>query len=170
MVVGVRDVGFEEWVTARVPALLRFAYLVTGSRDAADDAVQSALTSACAHWARIQASDDAERYVRRMIANAHVTTWRRFLRRESPVAELRDQVDACKHDDLVVEHDAVWRVCQSLPTRQRAAVILRFYEDLSYPEIAELLECAESTVRSQVHRALAALRVELERQEVAEDA
>jgi RNA polymerase sigma factor (sigma-70 family) len=63
----------------------------------------------------------------------------------------------------------VWRVCRALPERQRAAVVLRFYEDLDYPEIAATLGCGEATVRSYVHRALAALRVELERQE-ADDA
>lgn len=60
------------------------------------------------------------------------------------------------------EHDTVWQLCATLPRKQRAAVVLRFYEDRTYAEIAEILACSEATVRSQVHRALAALRVRLE--------
>ena len=163
--------SFDEWVTARVPALLRFAYLVTGSHDAADDAVQTALAQALAGWDKVSRAEDPERYVRRMIANAHVSGWRAFGRRVSPVAEVRASREdvTSDHAAFISRHDAVWRVCQGLPERQRAAVVLRFYEDLDYPEIAATLQCAEATVRSHVHRALAALRVELERQE-ADDA
>ena len=168
MVVRVAGPSFDEWATARVPALLRFGYLLTGSHDSADDAVQTALAQALASWDRVGRAGDPERYVRRMIANAHISGWRAFGRRVSPVAEVRDDPRG-DHADSVARHDAVWRVCQALPERQRAAVVLRFYEDLDYPEIAATLECAEATVRSHVHRALAALRIELERQE-ADDA
>jgi RNA polymerase sigma-70 factor (sigma-E family) len=150
---------FDAWATARVAGLLRFAYLVIGSQHAAEDAVQEALTSACAKWARVSRTRDPEAYVRRMIVNAHVSGWRRT-RRESPVEKVRDaSVESVA--DRVSTADAVWRVCQDLPRRQRAAVVLRFYEDLDYPEIAEILGVAEPTVRAHVHRALAALRVEL---------
>jgi RNA polymerase sigma-70 factor (sigma-E family) len=168
MVVGVAGPTFDEWATARVPALLRFGYLLTGSRDAADDAVQTALAQALASWDRVSRAGDPERYVRRMIANAHVSGWRAFGRRVSPVAEVRG-APGVDLSESVARHDAVWRVCRSLPERQRAAVVLRFYEDLDYAEIAATLDCAEATVRSYVHRALAALRVELQRQE-ADDA
>ena len=155
--------AFEVWATARVSGLLRFAYLVTGSQHAAEDAVQEALTSACAKWARVSRTRDPEAYVRRMIANAHVSGWRRT-RRESPVAELREVTHA-DPAATVDTSDAVWRVCEALPRQQRAAVVLRFYEDLDYPEIAEILGLAEATVRSHVHRALAALRSELSRED-----
>jgi RNA polymerase sigma-70 factor (sigma-E family) len=168
MVVGVAGPTFDEWATARVPALLRFGYLLTGSRDEADDAVQTALAQALASWDRVSRAGDPERYVRRMIANAHVSGWRAFGRRMSPVAEVRGE-QGVDLSESITRHDAVWQVCRSLPERQRAAVVLRFYEDLDYPEIAATLECAEATVRSYVHRALAALRVELQRQE-ADDA
>lgn len=153
------DLSFDAWASARVAGLLRFAYLVTGSQHAAEDAVQEALTSACAKWSRVSRTRDPEAYVRRMIANAHVSGWRRT-RRESPVAEVRDTTFA-DPAALVDTGDAVWRVCESLPRQQRAAVVLRFYEDLDYAEIAEILGLAEATVRSHVHRALAALRTEL---------
>lgn len=169
MNVGVHEVEFEDWVVARIPGLLRFAYLVTGSQDAADEAVQSALGQALEKWDRVSRTEDPDRYVRRMIANAHVSAWRKFGRRHSLVARMEVTEPALDPAAAVSEADAAWRVCQRLPRRQRAAVVLRFYEDLEYSEIAAILDCAESTVRSQIHRALAALRAELDRQE-ADDA
>jgi RNA polymerase sigma-70 factor (sigma-E family) len=159
--------AFDAWATARVAGLLRFAYLVVGSQHAAEDAVQEALTSACAKWGRVSRTRDPDAYVRRMIVNAHVSGWRRT-RRESPVPEVRDAELDFGHGDPAAAADtadAVWRVCQALPRQQRAAVVLRFYEDLEYAEIAAVLDLAEPTVRSHVHRALAALRVELTGQE-----
>ncbi|PWN03458.1 E family RNA polymerase sigma-70 factor [Nocardioides silvaticus] len=153
--------GFDAWVEARVPALLRFGYLVTGSQQAAEDAVQSALVSACEKWSRISRRDDPDAYVRRMVVNAHISAWRRSGRRESPVALVRDAT-VTDPAQRVVENDAVWRMCSALPPQQRAAVVLRFYEDLEYAEIATILDVAEPTVRSHVHRALAALRRELD--------
>jgi RNA polymerase sigma-70 factor (sigma-E family) len=157
------DLTFDAWATARVPGLLRFAYLVVGSQHAAEDAVQDALTAACVKWSTVSRTRDPDAYVRRMIVNAHVSGWRRT-RRESPV-ELVRSAPVESVADRVSTEDAVWRVCQRLPRQQRAAVVLRFYEDLDYPEIAQLLGLAEPTVRSHVHRALAALRVELTAQE-----
>lgn len=154
---------FEDWATARVPALLRFAYLVVGSQHAAEDAVQEALASACAKWGRVSRTQDPDAYVRRMVVNAHVSGWRRT-RRESPVELVRETTYA-DPAAAVDTGDAVWRVCQGLPRQQRAAVVLRFYEDLDYPEIAEILGVAEPTVRAHVHRALAALRVELSQED-----
>jgi RNA polymerase sigma-70 factor (sigma-E family) len=156
--------SFDDWVEARVAGLLRFAYLVTGSQPAAEDAVQSALERACRRWSRVRRADDPDAYVRRMVVNAHVSEWRRGARRESPVAEVRltEEADPA---DAVSRTDAVWRVCSALPPQQRAAVVLRYYEDLDYSEIAGILGVAEPTVRSHVHRALTALRGELERQE-----
>lgn len=154
----------EEWVAQEAPALLRFAHLVTGDADAAQDAVQDALANAFARWDRIAAADDPGAYVRRMIVNAHVSGWRRFGRRVTPVAEVRGG-SAADLSEAVVRDDAVWRVCRALPPKQRAAVVLRYYEDLEFAEIARILECTEVTVRSQLHRALAALRAELTRQE-----
>ncbi len=156
---------FDGWVAARAADLLRFAYLMTGSQDAAEEALQSALTKACEHWSRVRRMADPDAYVRRMIVNAHVSWWRRFSRRESPVAEVRGVDPAGDPIASVSEVDAVWQLTASLPTRQRAAVVLRFYEDLSYREIAAVLQCPESTARSHIHRALAALRKQIEQRE-----
>lgn len=169
MDVVVAEVDFDEWVSARIPALLRFAHLVAGDRANADDIVQEALTGVYQRWDRISQVHDLDAYVRRMIINENVSSWRRWGRRQSPVAEVRHPGPASDLADSVTRADAVWRVTSALPRRQRAAVVLRFYEDRTDREIAEILGCAESTVRSQIHRALAALRVELERQEAGDD-
>ena len=83
--VAVGDLSFDDWIEARVPALLRFAYLVTGSQHAAEDAVQSALTRACERWSRVRRTTDPDAYVRRMVVNAHISAWRRSGRRELAV-------------------------------------------------------------------------------------
>ena len=152
--------SFDDWVAARGPSLLRFAYVVTGSQHAAEDAVQDALARACERWARVARTRDPDSYVRRMVVNAHISRWRRT-RRESPVSSFRDGDPQPDHADRLGTGDAVWTVCRELPPRQRAAVVLRFYEDLEYAEIASLLACSEATVRSHVHRALGALRSRL---------
>ena len=165
--VAATDLSFDDWVEARVPALMRFAYLVTGSQQAAEDAVQAALTTACERWSRVRRTIDPDAYVRRMVVNANVSAWRRSGRRELAVAEVRD-VATADPAEAVATGDAVWRVCGTLPRQQRAAVVLRFYEDLDYVEIAAVLGVTEATARSHVHRALAAMRAEL-RQEDGDD-
>lgn len=158
------DLSFDDWVGARVPALMRFAYLVTGSQQTAEDAVQSALTRACERWSRVSRTDDPDAYVRRMVVNAHVSAWRRSGRRELSVAEVRDTASADPAES-VATGDAVWRVCGTLPPQQRAAVVLRYYEDLEYAEIAVVLGVTQATARSHVHRALAAMRAELQEED-----
>ncbi len=155
-----RALDFEMWVGDRGDALLRFAYVLTGDAALAEDAVQDALTAACAKWARVSAADDPDAYVRRMIVNAHVSWWRRFRRRELPVPEPDHGRTAASGDgaDQRAEADAIWRLCAGLPRTQRAAVVLRYYEGLSYAEIGAVLDCAEATARSRVHRALATLK------------
>lgn len=153
---------FDDWVAARSGALLRFAYLLTGSQSEAEDAVQSALERALVRWSRIGRTDDPESYVRRMIVNQHISLWRRWQRRVSPVAVVRETTAGPDPAEQVAGTEAVRRLCATLPPAQRAALVLRFYQDLDYREIAALLDCAEATARSHVHRALQALRRELE--------
>lgn len=156
---------FETWVKAHGDSLMRFAYVLTGDANLAEDAVQDALTTACAKWHKVSAADDPAAYVRRMIVNAHISWWRRFRRREVPEAE--PTATAATTGDGTsdrAEADAVWALCATLPPRQRAAVVLRFYEELSYAEIAVLLNCAEATARSSVHRALASLKTTLSKE------
>ncbi len=154
--------GFDAWLASRSTALTRFAYLVTGNRHEAEEALQSALTSACAKWSRVSRADDPEAYVRRMVVNAHVSWWRSFRRRETPVDDVRDDRSGADPAVTTTEGDRVWRLCATLPARQRAAVVLRFYEDMSYSQIATVLQCSESTARGHIHRALGALRRTIE--------
>ena len=150
---------FDEWVAARGPGLLRLAYVLTGNRADAEDAVQDALSRALPRWEHIRSVGDPDAYVRRMVVNAHTSWWRRFRKRETPVAETFTPGVAGPetHD----ERDRLWRACLSLPEAQRVAVVLRFYEQLEYAEIAALTGVAEGSVRSRVSRALAALRTSL---------
>lgn len=150
---------FDEWVASRGPALLRLAFVLTGNRADAEDVVQDALSRALPRWSRIASLDSPDAYVRRMVVNAHTSWWRRFRRRELPVAEARvpGAVDAPENSD----HDRLWRACLRLPETQRTAVVLRFYEELEYSEIADLTGVREGSVRSRVSRGLAAMREEL---------
>lgn len=153
---------FETWVSSRVPALLRYALLVTGNSEDAQDVVQDALAAAWTKWPRVRESRDVDAYVRRMIANANISRWRRSRRREilMPDPPSREFTHAAIElaGPASPADDPMWTACLSLPRRQRAALVLRFYEDLSFAEIAEILDCREATARSHVHRGLAALR------------
>ena len=147
---------FDDWVAARGPALLKLAYVLTGNRHDAEDVVQDALSRALPRWARISAVDDPDAYVRRMVINAHTSWWRKFRKRESPVAEvLGGSVRSGARD---VE---LWQACRALPEPMRTAVVLRFYEDMEYAAIAALTGVREGSVRSRVSRGLAILRAEV---------
>ena len=158
---------FDDWVTQRGAALLRFAYLVTRDHSRAEEAVQDALIAAYSRWARICRGQDPEAYVRRSIVNADISRWRRFFRRETPTENAgTSSAPAPDHAVAQAEQDAVWALCATLPTKQRAAVVLRYYEDLPDAEIAVILDCSPATVRSQIHRALASLRTTIGTEEV----
>jgi RNA polymerase sigma-70 factor (sigma-E family) len=149
---------FDGWVAARGPALLRLAHALTGNAADAEDVVQEALARALPRWGRISRMDNVDAYVRRMVVNAHTSWWRRFRRRESPVAEVRD-VAVAGDVDGVDRGTGLWEACRGLPEAQRTAIVLRYYEQLEYAEIAELTGVREGSVRSRVSRGLAALRV-----------
>jgi RNA polymerase sigma-70 factor (sigma-E family) len=157
---------FDDWVTQRGGALLRFAYLVTRDHNRAEEAVQDALIAAYSRWTKICRAQDPEAYVRRCIVNADISRWRRFFRHESPTENPGTSDAAPDHSVTQAEHDAVWALCTTLPAKQRAAVVLRYYEDLPDAEIAVILDCSASTVRSQIHRALASLRTTITTEEV----
>ena len=148
---------FEGYVAERGLALRRYAYLVTRDDSEAGDLVQDVLERAWKRWDTLVADGTTEAYLRRAITNGSVSRWRK-LRRWVLVAEPTGaEVVTPEVDDA----DLAWELCAELPRDQRAAVVLRFYEDLPYDEIAEILGCAEATARSHVHRALKALRVRL---------
>lgn len=136
---------FDEWVAARGPSLLRLAYTLSGNAADAEDVVQDALSRALPRWSRIAAMTGVDAYVRRMVVNAHTSWWRRWRRRESPVETVHDVDLPVVADRVRVEHDErrrIWAACRALPEAQRTAVVLRYYEQLEYAEIAELTGCA----------------------------
>ena len=154
---------FDAWVAARGPALLRLAFLLTGSRTDAEDVVQEALARALPRWDRIVQLEDPDAYVRRMVVNERTSAWRRFRRREVPVGDLPADALIALTDDGVSadEHRRLWSACRALPEGQRTALVLRYYEELEYAEIAELIGIREASVRARVSRGMAALRREL---------
>ncbi|MCD4525480.1 SigE family RNA polymerase sigma factor [Nocardioides sp. cx-173] len=159
--------AFDDWVAARGPALLRLAYTLTGNAADAEDVVQDALARALPRWERIGRVEDVDAYVRRMVVNAHTSWWRRWRRRESPVEEaVSTRTPAVEVARLEPdERSRLWRACRALPEAQRTAVVLRYYEQLEYAEIAALTGVREVSVRSRVSRGLAALRTELGEEE-----
>lgn len=149
----------DELVATRGQALLRFAYLLCGDAHLAEDLVQTVLARAYAKWSRVGGSERLEPYVKRMIVNEHLS-WRR--RRASGEVVVAAPGDTARPDgaQAVVDRDEVWRLLATLPPRQRAVLVLRYYEDLPDAAIAEALGCAESGVRAYASRALAALRLD----------
>ncbi|MFT4082670.1 MAG: SigE family RNA polymerase sigma factor [Nocardioides sp.] len=155
---------FGSWVAARGAALQRFAYLVTGNSADAPDLVQDALANALPRWEQLAEAGTAEAYIRRSIVNGSVSRWRKH-RRLVVVEDVEPAIDHHTEagDEMARLDDAdeAWELVSSLPKKQRAAVVLRFYEDLSFAQIGLILDCPEATARSHVHRALARLRARL---------
>ncbi len=151
------ETSFREYFGSRLDSLRRTAYLMCGDWHAADDAVSTAIVKVHRNWARVSRMENVDAYVRRAVITAGMDERRRFWRRErlavqSPLGDqsgdhraLHDRMSLLKH-------------LKALPPRQRAAIVLRFYCDLSVEQTAEVLECSPGTVKSQTARALATLR------------
>lgn len=156
------EAEYVEFVQARSSALLRTACLLTaGDRQAAEDLVQVALAQAFVAWWRIREPAAREAYVRRILARAAVRrTRRRAWRTEVPVAEPPDE-PVGDESDPIDQRLSVWPLLRTLPARQRAVLVLRYYEDLSEAQIADALGCSPGTVKSHASRALATLRTQL---------
>ncbi|MFT4110626.1 RNA polymerase sigma factor [Propionicimonas sp.] len=152
---GADEPSFEAWVKLHSPALQRFAYQICGSREDASDAVQDALIGLYPRWGQVVGHADA--YVRRSILNANISRWRKF-RGEVLAITPNEPADPSDHFAAADDADAAGRLFASVSPRQRAALVLRFYEQFSFAEIALVLDVAEPTARSLVHRALASLR------------
>lgn len=140
----------------RYDPMVRLAYLLVGDRAVAEDLVQDAFVKVHHHWAK--GIDHPNAYLRTAVVN----TCRSWGRRRSREREHeRRRLEAVPDPELVA--DEMWDVLASLPERQRTAIVLRFYEDLPESEIAAVIGCRPNTVRTLVHRGLAALRKEVER-------
>ena len=151
------DEGFEAFVAARGSALWRSAWLLTGDAGRAEDLVQTALAKAWPHHRRVSAGDGSfEAYVRRILVTTYASWWRRRWRGEEPSASLPDR-PAAANDDLAARRDVLAALAR-LPARQRAVVVLRYYEDRTEVETARLLGCSVGTVKQHHARAVRALR------------
>ncbi|MEH0982310.1 SigE family RNA polymerase sigma factor [Micromonospora sp. CPCC 205556] len=153
---------YEEFADLRLAALLRYAVMLTGDPHQAQDLVQDTMVRVQLNWRRVARADSPERYVRRMLTNQYVD-WRRgsWMRRVLLRGDPEESVPlATDHAQDAVERDQVRSLLARLPRRQRATLVLRYYEDLPDAEIAEILGCAVGTVRSSISRALATLRAE----------
>lgn len=151
---------YEEFVDMRLAALARYAVVLTGDPHLAQDLVQETMVRVQLKWRRVALAGAPESYVKRMMVNLYLD-WRRgswfqrvFLRADS----VEEPPVPNDHADLAVERDQVWAALAKLPRQQRAALVLRYYEDLPDGEIADILGCTVGTARGYISRALATLR------------
>jgi RNA polymerase sigma-70 factor (sigma-E family) len=149
---------FRAFVAARSPSLLWFAHVLTGDRHTAEDVVQIALAKTALGWSRVRRKENPEGYVRRAIINTHLNAMRRKPWREQPREFMPDDALARRAEEELDDRDAMWAALAGLPPKQRAVLVLRYYEDLSEADIADVLGCSRGTVKSQAAKGLLHLR------------
>jgi RNA polymerase sigma-70 factor (sigma-E family) len=152
------EMTFADFVRTRAGSLYRYGYLLTGNAHDADDLVQDALIRLRHRWSQLD-TDDPVAYVRKTMGRLHISAWRR--RREQPFAAVPVEAradDGLDRVDRAGLDDAIWNALRALPPRQRAVIVLRYYEHLSDAEIADTLGISRGTIRSQASRALDKLR------------
>ena len=154
-----RDDAFRGFVVARQHALLRTAFLLTGDQGLAEDLVQTALEKTLRRWSGVGEPASLEAYVRRVMYREQVSHWRRRRLAEVPSAELPEwRRDALQGGDAVEDHLVLQRALMQIGRRQRTVLVLRYFEDLSEQQVADVLGLSLGTVKSQAHRGLARLR------------
>jgi len=158
-------VTFDEFAATRLDAVLRFAVVLTNDRGLAEDVVQEVLIRAYQRWTQIAEMEHPEAYVRRMVVNEFLS-WRRKWARYIPKADVEPDARQPDHAEAHAERSALLAEVVKLPRRQRAVLVLRYYEGMSDAQIAEVLGCAETTVRGYAFRGLAALRIEMKSAEL----
>ncbi|WP_017572799.1 SigE family RNA polymerase sigma factor [Nocardiopsis halotolerans] len=149
---------FDDYVLARGDALLRFAYVLCGDAHRAEDFVQEALVQCHRRWRRIERERGLDSYVRKAILRQFLSWRRRGAARDWPTDRFEERGGWDQHVEAVAERDTMHRLLAQLPRRQRAVLVLRYYEDLPDQRIAELLDCSAATVRVHAGRGLARLR------------
>ena len=153
-----RDAEFTAYLAARQPALLRTAYLLTGDQHQAEDVLQTSLAKLYLAWDRVRERDSVDAYVRRIMVNENNSLWRRgWKRREHATDEVPEGAPVLDaYDDG--RNDELWALVQTLPRKARAVLVLRYYEEMTEAETADVLGISVGTVKSQTSRALATLR------------
>jgi RNA polymerase sigma-70 factor (sigma-E family) len=149
--------SFEAYVRARTPALSRLAYLLTGDHHLAEDLVQQKFLRVAARWRRVVSAGDPDAYVKKVLYHQHISWWQRSKRVPEAALGEADRATADVADDVATAV-AVRRALARLGPRQRAALILRYFEDYTESQTAEILGCRVGTVKSQVRDGLNRLR------------
>lgn len=148
----------EEYARDRLPRLLAQAHTLTMNRADAEDLVQETLLKVMLNWERVSRTDTPDAYVRQILVNTFLSGKRKRSATEITSDKLEPSAGSAAEEALSPLFGDVWPHVAKLPPKQRAALALRYYEDLPDERIAELLHCSTATVRSNVHRALATLR------------
>lgn len=151
---------FEEYAGTAWPSLYRSAYLLAGNHADAEDIAQQTLLKAHRSWDRIRLSDSPTAYLRRMLTNTYLSQRRPKARRLELLTDAPPEPDSMPPGGPE-ERMMLWPHVKSLPPRQRAVIVLRYYEDLSEQEIADALGCSRGNVKSTAHHALKTLRATL---------
>ena len=154
----VQDEVFRAFVAARGHALIRTAYLLTGDQQLAEDLVQTSLERAVRHWSAIRDPGAAEAYVRRTMYREQVSLWRRRRVTELSSATVPEPRTSGSGDDRVEDRLAMREVLMQLSRRQRAVLVLRYFEDRTEQQVADTLGISVGTVKSTNHKALSRLR------------
>ncbi|GLX07831.1 SigE family RNA polymerase sigma factor [Microbispora sp. NBRC 16548] len=152
------DDGFAEYVAQRHLRLCRMAYLLARDWGTAEDLVQTALAKAWVAWRRIEGNPDP--YVYRIIVNTHASWWRRRWRGEIPAATIPEAADPRDAAAEVADQVALWSAIGALSPRQRAVIVLHYYEGRTLTQVADIVGCSLGAVKTQLSRALGRLRVD----------
>lgn len=161
---------FEEFATSRLPGLVRYAVVLTGDSHLAQDVVQEVLARTQLNWRRINRADSPDAYVRRMVVNEYLSWRRSWVTRQvhaagDALADYAANGSAGRdYAQDLADADAMWERLAKLPRKQRAVLVLRYYEQLDDATIAEIMGCAPVTVRSNASKALKTLRLDSEQQ------
>ncbi|MFI6790351.1 SigE family RNA polymerase sigma factor [Nonomuraea sp. NPDC050383] len=152
------DEEFAAYVAQRHLRLCRMAYLLARDWGTAEDLVQTALAKAWVAWRRIEGNPDP--YVYRIIVNTHASWWRRRWRREVPAESFPETADARDRAAEVDDRTALWSAIGTLSPRQRAVIVLHYFEGRTLTQVADIVGCSPGAVKSQLSRALTRLRVD----------
>jgi RNA polymerase sigma-70 factor (sigma-E family) len=152
------DVEFSEFMHGRWPGLVRLGYGLTGDLQLAEDLAQTAFARAYASWGRVRRADNPDAYLRRIVVNANKNRFRKLRVGELLTGSVPDLLSAADGSDQWHDRAALIAALMDLPYGQRAAVVLRYWLDLTETETAAVLGCSVGNVKSQASRALAKLR------------
>jgi RNA polymerase sigma-70 factor (sigma-E family) len=157
MVIRRHDGEFDEFMTASWPSLYRTAVLMTGDVHLAEDLLQNTMGKVYKAWPRVSRVEHPRSYARTILANEVSSWWRKRSSSEVPMVSRPDDTSTPGHDDRIAQADMMWQALHQLPARQRAVMVLRYYEDLNGAEIAAALGITEGAVKAHAHQALRSL-------------